>query len=103
MMMMKKVCNSAKMCVVMLLMMMMLLLGEASLSMTAVSCNAIELSPCLQAMTSNSPPSETCCNKLKEQKPCLCQYVKDPNLHKYINSPNAKKVGRTCGVPIPSC
>ncbi|CAN6727739.1 unnamed protein product [Malus baccata var. baccata] len=53
-------------------------------------------------MSSNSP-TPVCCKKLKEQSPCLCQYVKNPNLQRLVNSPNAKKVADTCGSPFPTC
>ncbi|GMP59627.1 hypothetical protein CsSME_00022843 [Camellia sinensis var. sinensis] len=79
-----------------------LLAYEAQVSM-AVTCNLTELNSCVGAITSGTPPSKLCCSKIKEQKPCLCQYVKNPNLKKYITSPNARKVATTCGVPIPKC
>ncbi|KAF8378670.1 hypothetical protein HHK36_030019 [Tetracentron sinense] len=79
-----------------------LLLSEARVSL-AVTCNALELSSCLSAITSGGAPSGTCCNKLREQRPCLCQYLKDPNLKQYVSSPNARKVASTCGVAIPNC
>ncbi|OIT05350.1 non-specific lipid-transfer protein 2 [Nicotiana attenuata] len=79
-----------------------LLIAEAHISV-AVTCSAIQLSPCLGAITSNSPPSRLCCSKIREQKPCLCQYLKNPNLRNYVNSPGAKKVARTCGLPYPKC
>nr|XP_009804140.1 PREDICTED: non-specific lipid-transfer protein 2-like [Nicotiana sylvestris] len=79
-----------------------LLLAESHISV-AVTCSAIQLSPCLGAITSKSPPSILCCSKIREQKPCLCQYLKNPNLRNYVNSPGAKKVARTCGVPYPKC
>ncbi|KAJ7943111.1 Non-specific lipid-transfer protein 2 [Quillaja saponaria] len=60
--------------------------------MAAVDCNPLEVSSCASAMTTSNPPTAVCCSKLKEQKPCLCQYVKDPNLQKLVNSPNAKKM-----------
>ncbi|XP_062152440.1 non-specific lipid-transfer protein 2-like [Alnus glutinosa] len=79
------------------------LLCEAPLTAKAVTCNPTELSPCISAITSSAPPSSACCGKLKEQKPCLCGYIKNPNLKQYVNSPGAKKVARACGVTIPSC
>ncbi|XP_048234531.1 non-specific lipid-transfer protein 2 [Ricinus communis] len=79
-----------------------LLLGEAQVTM-AVTCNPTQLSPCVGAITSSSPPSSACCSKIKEQKPCLCQYLKNPNLKKFINTPNARKVASTCGTPFPKC
>ncbi|KAK3017022.1 hypothetical protein RJ639_006533 [Escallonia herrerae] len=57
----------------------------------AVTCSALQLSPCASAITSASTPSPTCCSKIKEQRPCLCKYLKDPNLKKFISSPNARK------------
>ncbi|KAK7853846.1 non-specific lipid-transfer protein 2 [Quercus suber] len=53
-------------------------------------------------MTS-TPPSSLCCHNVREQRPCLCEYLKDPNLKQYINSPNARKVASTCGVSFPNC
>ncbi|XP_059659172.1 non-specific lipid-transfer protein 2-like [Cornus florida] len=82
--------------------MVVLLLGGAEVCM-AVTCNPTELSPCAAAITSSNPPTATCCSKLKEQRPCLCQYVKNPNLQKFVNSPNARKVATTCGSPFPNC
>ncbi|CAL5372647.1 unnamed protein product [Camellia sinensis] len=37
-----------------------------------MTCNPTELSSCVGAITSNTPPSKLCCSKIKEQKPCLC-------------------------------
>ncbi|XWS50759.1 hypothetical protein CRYUN_Cryun12cG0115200 [Craigia yunnanensis] len=79
-----------------------LLLSEAQVSM-AVTCNPTELSSCVSAITSSSPPSQLCCSKIKEQKPCLCQYLRNPTLKKFINTPNARKVATTCGTPFPKC
>jgi len=79
-----------------------MLLAEAKVSQ-AVTCNPGQLSPCLPAISSSSPPSTTCCSKLKEQKPCLCGYLKDPALKQFVSSPGARKVASACGVPYPSC
>ncbi|PSR96539.1 Non-specific lipid-transfer protein [Actinidia chinensis var. chinensis] len=84
-------------------MVLVLVLGyEAEVSL-AVTCSPTELSPCVGAVTSGTRPSKLCCTRVKEQKPCLCQYIKDPSLKKLVTSPNAKKVASTCGVPIPKC
>ncbi|EXC20521.1 hypothetical protein L484_027075 [Morus notabilis] len=71
----------------------------------AGTCNALDLISCQQAFSQGStPPSATCCNKLKVQVPCFCEYAKNPNLRKYFDSPNADKVSSACGVPRrPSC
>lgn len=70
---------------------------------TAVTCNAMELSPCMSAITGSGAPSPACCAKLKEQQPCFCQYMKNPMLRPYVDSPNAKKIAATCGVATPTC
>ncbi|TJX11875.1 hypothetical protein E9840_12740 [Tissierella creatinini] len=80
----------------------LVLIYEAQVSM-AVTCNPTELSPCVNAFKTASPPSNLCCSKIKAQKPCLCTYAKNPNFSKIVASPNAKKVASTCGVQIPKC
>ncbi|KAL2896552.1 Non-specific lipid-transfer protein 2 [Bienertia sinuspersici] len=62
----------------------------------------MELSPCGPAIMSNQPPSNACCAKLQEQKPCLCGYAKNPNLKSYVDSPNAKRMASACKVNV-SC
>ncbi|OVA06503.1 Bifunctional inhibitor/plant lipid transfer protein/seed storage helical domain [Macleaya cordata] len=79
-----------------------LIISEAPVSMAA-TCKATELASCYSAITSSSPPSALCCRKLKEQRGCLCKYLRDPNLKKFVNSANARRVGKTCGVPFPIC
>ncbi|KAI3818850.1 hypothetical protein L1987_12671 [Smallanthus sonchifolius] len=69
----------------------------------AVTCQVTQLAACASAMSSSSQPSAQCCAKIKEQRPCLCQYMKNPTLKAFVTSPNAKKVAKTCGVPIPTC
>lgn len=72
-------------------------------SVVAGNCNPAMLSPCLTAFTGPSQPSKTCCTRLNQQKPCLCQYVRNPSFQKYLKSPNAQKVSKACHVPIPKC
>lgn len=69
----------------------------------AVTCNPTQLTPCLPAINSGSAPSSACCQKLKEQKPCFCGYLKNPSLKQYVNSPNARKTVASCGIPFPTC
>ncbi|CAL9088616.1 unnamed protein product [Musa acuminata var. zebrina] len=69
----------------------------------SVTCNPVELSSCAGAILTAAPPTAGCCAKLKEQRPCFCQYKQNPNLKGYINSDNSKKVAKSCGVPIPTC
>ncbi|KAL6973573.1 hypothetical protein U1Q18_027758, partial [Sarracenia purpurea var. burkii] len=81
----------------------LLLAHEAVVSVSAVTCNVQELSSCASAISTGGAPSKLCCTKIKEQNPCLCQYIKNPNLRTFVSSPNAQKVAKTCGVPKPKC
>ncbi|KAG6720417.1 hypothetical protein I3842_03G060000 [Carya illinoinensis] len=92
----------AALCALVMVAVATLLLNEA-LTANAVTCSPIEMNACIPAITASTPPSSLCCRKVREQRPCLCGYLKDPNLRQYINSPNARKVASTCGVPFPSC
>ena len=69
----------------------------------AATCSAMKLTPCAGAIVGNAAPSASCCSRLKEQQPCMCQYARDPNLKQYVDSANGKKVMAACKVPIPSC
>ncbi|KAL3735593.1 hypothetical protein ACJRO7_024678 [Eucalyptus globulus] len=64
---------------------------------------AVLLSSCVPAMTSSAQPSALCCSKMREQRPCLCGYIRNPNLRKYLTSADGKRVMRVCGVPYPTC
>ena len=85
--------------------MLVVLLGETNVSNAFdVNCSPLELTPCADAMMSNAPLTAECCGRLKEQTPCLCQYLlKDPNLKQFVDSPKANKVFSTCGVTSPTC
>ncbi|XP_050387343.1 LOW QUALITY PROTEIN: non-specific lipid-transfer protein 2-like [Argentina anserina] len=71
----------------------------------ASSCSPMELSPCLDPIQFGSKPSSICCQKLKEQVPCLCgySYIKNPAFKPYVTGPNAQKLSSNCGVPFPRC
>ncbi|PRQ15998.1 putative bifunctional inhibitor/plant lipid transfer protein/seed storage helical [Rosa chinensis] len=79
------------------------MLATEEVSVAAVTCNPTELSSCANAISSNTAPSNLCCTKLNQQKPCLCQYLNNPNLKQFVNSPGARNVARACGVPFPRC
>ncbi|KAL8463373.1 hypothetical protein ACS0TY_034147 [Phlomoides rotata] len=81
---------------------MILIVGKVEVT-SGVTCNPLQLSPCAAAITSSGKPSAACCAKLKEQRPCLCQYMRNPNLQKFIKSPGAKKVSGYCHIPYPRC
>ncbi|KAG2328587.1 hypothetical protein Bca52824_011315 [Brassica carinata] len=55
-----------------------------------VTCSVTELSPCLAAFMSSSPPSASCCAKLREQKPCL---LNGTDNRRYSSSLATKGVG----------
>nr|GME07162.1 Non-specific lipid-transfer protein 2 [Ipomoea batatas] len=80
----------------------LLLLGEAQFSLA--TCDAKQLNPCLSALTFNLHPPPQCCERLNQQKPCFCQYVKNPKLKDYlVNSAAANKVYELCKVTMPKC
>ncbi|CAN1133209.1 Non-specific lipid-transfer protein 2 [Linum perenne] len=81
----------------------LLVVGGDRVVTAAVTCSPMQLSSCASAISSSTPPSRLCCKKIKEQKPCLCKYLKNPALRAYINTPNARKVASTCGTPFPNC
>ncbi|KAH0685457.1 hypothetical protein KY290_016728 [Solanum tuberosum] len=81
---------------------MALFLGE--LLVTAQEpCDVMALGSCAPAILSSEPPTWTCCSKLKEQEPCLCEYSKNPIAKPYVNSTRAQMVFKTCKVSIPKC
>ncbi|KAK4749172.1 hypothetical protein SAY87_026621 [Trapa incisa] len=69
----------------------------------AVTCSPLELSPCISAITSPSTPSPQCCSKVREQRPCLCGYLKTPSIRPYVDSPTARQIAISCAVPFPQC
>ncbi|KAF9619962.1 hypothetical protein IFM89_010578 [Coptis chinensis] len=79
------------------------ILGSVVNVSMAATCDVTQLAPCLDAMTSSAAPSPTCCARLKSQRTCLCQYLKNPFLKQYVNGPNSRKVGTACGVLFPTC
>lgn len=96
-----KACTTAAAAVVVVVV--VLLLGEANVSVDAAICNPRDLNVCSAAFSSNSRPPPACCTKIKEQKPCYCQYIKDPSIGPLLRSPNAVRVARQCRVVFPRC
>ncbi|CAO2825377.1 unnamed protein product [Amaranthus hypochondriacus] len=68
----------------------------------AVNCSPLELAPCAPAFMSSQEPSNSCCAKLQEQKPCLCGYARNPTYKSYVDSPAAKRIASSCKVHV-SC
>ncbi|GKD31426.1 non-specific lipid-transfer protein 2-like protein [Tanacetum coccineum] len=71
--------------------------------MDAANCNYLELVACAGAITSPQPPSKDCCSKVKQQKPCFCGYLRNPQLRQYVTPEEARRVARQCGVTLPRC
>ena len=69
----------------------------------AAQCNAGNLAVCASPIISGAKPSTTCCNNLKSQRGCFCQYARNPAYSSYINSPNARKTLTSCGIAVPKC
>ncbi|CAO2825379.1 unnamed protein product [Amaranthus hypochondriacus] len=71
-------------------------------SMATTKCDIKELiQPCAGSfLYKNVPPSKECCNILKAQKSCLCQYKS--KYEGYASSPSAKRVVSDCKVNV-SC
>ncbi|WCJ38916.1 Non-specific lipid-transfer protein 2 [Euphorbia peplus] len=66
-----------------------------------VKCSPVELAMCLPAIAMSEGVSRLCCRKMREQRPCYCGYLKDPNIKLFIAS--NIKLGRQCGVAFPTC
>ncbi|EES18626.1 probable non-specific lipid-transfer protein 2 [Sorghum bicolor] len=68
------------------------------------ACVPTQLTPCAPAIVGNAAPTAACCARLKAHPAsCFCQYKKNPNMQRYVNSPNGKKVFAACKVPLPKC
>ncbi|KAL5228302.1 hypothetical protein ABZP36_016567 [Zizania latifolia] len=65
-------------------------------------CDPLALRPCAPVIWSEAP-SIACCAELLKQKLCLCKYAKNPDLRKYINSQNSKRVAAACSMQVPRC
>ncbi|TQD89678.1 hypothetical protein C1H46_024813 [Malus baccata] len=46
----------------------------------AVTCGPVKLNPCLEPIRSEATPSGTSYQKLREQRPSFCGYIKNPVL-----------------------
>nr|CAB3497307.1 unnamed protein product [Digitaria exilis] len=81
----------------------LLLLVASAGCASAASCSVGQLAVCAPAIESGSKPSSGCCSNLKAQQSCFCQYIKNPSLGRYVNSPNARKTLTSCGITPPRC
>ncbi|KAF6137317.1 hypothetical protein GIB67_036354 [Kingdonia uniflora] len=92
-----------KVSVVLALLVTLLVLANEVQVSTAVNCVIQELLPCLNAATTPALPSALCCTKLSVQRPCFCQYLKNPTFKSYLNTSNAQKITNTCRFTPPNC
>ncbi|KAL4577591.1 hypothetical protein LXL04_013701 [Taraxacum kok-saghyz] len=69
----------------------------------AVVCNLLSLSPCLGPALFFTPPPGMCCGRLREQLPCLCEYVRNVNYGQLLSSSGPRRVVQACGVVVPNC
>ncbi|PON77519.1 Bifunctional inhibitor/plant lipid transfer protein/seed storage helical domain containing protein [Parasponia andersonii] len=80
------------------------IMDKPRVATAVVICSPVEMDPCKEAIAMTASPSSICCQKVREQRPCLCGYLNDPNLRPTINSPNARRVASICGVELfPTC
>ncbi|KAJ1284874.1 hypothetical protein BS78_03G238600 [Paspalum vaginatum] len=63
-------------------------------------CDPLALRPCVPAVVWGAAPSAECCASLREQRPCLCRYSKNPELGRYIRSRDGRRIARACGVRV---
>ncbi|XP_018452464.1 non-specific lipid-transfer protein 2 [Raphanus sativus] len=80
-----------------------LILAQENRAAAVEPCNPMQLMPCEEAIVKGSNPSKLCCDRLKQQQHCVCQYMKNPNFKSFLGSPNAKKIATHCHCPIPKC
>ncbi|KAK1440620.1 hypothetical protein QVD17_06449 [Tagetes erecta] len=72
-------------------------------SVTAATCNYMELVPCAGAISSSQAPSGACCSKIREQRSCFCGYLRNPSLRQFVSPATAQRVASQCGVSLPQC
>lgn len=100
---MKKVASSSYAASALLVAMVLFLVTNMHVT-EAQTCSPVALSPCLPAIQDPSQtPTTSCCNNLRDQKPCLCGYLRNPFLRGYVNSPGSRRVASVCNVPTPRC
>ncbi|ERN17259.1 hypothetical protein AMTRI_Chr12g235180 [Amborella trichopoda] len=81
----------------------LVLLVSSGLPSANGACDVSTLTPCGRAFYYSQPPTATCCSRLQDQKPCYCQYLKDPRYSGFINSRKGKSILDACKVSIPKC
>lgn len=79
-------------------------LGAQAAEVKVEHCDTSGLGSCVPAFSNPSLPlSVDCCGALKAQQPCLCDYLKNPALRTYLNSPQLIRLRAACSITPPSC
>ncbi|XP_051140857.1 non-specific lipid-transfer protein 2-like [Andrographis paniculata] len=69
-----------------------------------VNCSSLEMTVCTATLIARRQAlTPECCDKLMEQRPCMCSYKRDPNLRQYFGSSLTRKLTDACGVRMPDC
>ncbi|KAE9604897.1 putative bifunctional inhibitor/plant lipid transfer protein/seed storage helical [Lupinus albus] len=85
-------------------MVIVLMLLEQSFKVDSALCNAPDLlDVCKQAFNTDLPATPACCEKFKEQLPCVCLYLLSPELKPIFLSNDARKIQFNCQFVYPSC
>ena len=61
-------------------------------------CNPLALRPCAALVIYGARPSGECCAKVRELEPCLCRYSRNPDLRRFINSREGRRIAAVCRV-----
>ncbi|CAN8265955.1 unnamed protein product [Cochlearia groenlandica] len=70
---------------------------------TKPPCTDIEITGCVPAILIGTKPSQECCDKLKAQEPCFCDFIKNPAFTQYVSSPQARLALAACVISYPTC
>lgn len=52
--------------------------------------------------SSTTQPTTRCCNKLREQQPCYCAYLRNPQLKPLVDSAAARRIAKACKIQFPT-
>ncbi|GMH27211.1 hypothetical protein Nepgr_029054 [Nepenthes gracilis] len=74
------------------------LLEEITLSSAQQGCVECPGGPGSAGFKVEALPSPAACAKLREQKPLLCAYLKNPKYKKYVG--DARRIAGACHIPI---
>ncbi|MQM03987.1 hypothetical protein Taro_036783 [Colocasia esculenta] len=83
----------------------LVLLLQAAMEVTTVSgiavanCDRQDLSTACKEAKETGNPDANCCAKLKVHEPCLCEYLKDPVVWKFVQTEKGHHLFEVCQVP----